>query len=78
MAMRERASNQAPQIQAEVDPWLSMSDVAERLHVSKDTVSDWIAKRGLVGKRLPSGRLWRIRASALDAWMESLSEEAQP
>jgi excisionase family DNA binding protein len=62
------------------DPWLTMDDVAGRLHVHKATVSEWInraASQRLVGVRLPGQRLWRIRASALEAWLRRLEEQEQ-
>jgi excisionase family DNA binding protein len=56
------------------DPRLMMEDVAERLRVSKGMVATWIQRGDLTGKRLPGGRLWRIRESALEAWIEGQSE----
>ena len=48
-----------------VDRLLKPSEVATRLNVPVKTVWAWLRLGQLKGERLPGGRLWRIRESAL-------------
>lgn len=49
------------------DRWLSVSEIAEYLGISKDTVYGWIASKGLPGHRI--GRLWKFKRSEVDQWI---------
>lgn len=49
------------------DRWLSVSEIAEYLGVSKDTVYSWIANKDLPGHRI--GRFWKFKRSEVDAWV---------
>jgi len=49
--------------------WLSVDEIAEHLGVSRDTIYNWIS-----GKKMPApkiGKLWKFKASEVDAWAES-------
>ena len=51
------------------DRWLSVDEIAQYLGVSRDTIYNWIATRGLPAHRV--GRLWKFKREAVDAWVES-------
>ena len=60
------------------DPWLSLSACAERAGVNRASVWRW-ARRGVRGVRLAAtmaGGAWRIRASALETFLNALTERA--
>ena len=49
--------------------WLSMKEVCEYLHISRDTVINWINR-----ERMPAhkkGRLWRFDVNEVDEWMKN-------
>lgn len=49
--------------------WLSVQDIAAYLGVKDETIYVWIAK-----KRMPAhkvGRLWKFKATEVDAWVRS-------
>lgn len=50
------------------EPWVSGDEIARHLGVAKDTVYRWIETRGLPAHRM--GRLWKFKASEVDAWVE--------
>ncbi len=49
--------------------WLSMNDVCKYLHISRDTVMNWIKKEGMPAHR--KGRLWRFDINEVDEWMKN-------
>lgn len=51
------------------EPWLSAEDIASHMGITKDTVYQWIAERGLPAHRM--GRLWKFQASEVDDWVRS-------
>jgi len=51
------------------DRWLSVDEIAEYLGVSRDTVYNWIATRGMPAHRM--GRLWKFKKEPLDEWVQS-------
>lgn len=51
------------------DRWLSVDEIAEYLGISRDTVYNWIAERGMPGRKV--GRFWKFKKDAVDAWVES-------
>ena len=52
----------------EKDPLLTPEQVAERLHISRLTIGNWLRSGKLKGVKV--GRLWRVRESDLDAFLE--------
>jgi len=49
------------------EKWLSVSQIADHLGVSKDTVYSWITERQMPAHRI--GRLWKFRCSEVDSWV---------
>jgi excisionase family DNA binding protein len=49
---------------------LTLEQVAERLAVSRKMVFDWVRAGKIPGVKM--GRLWRVKESALDAFIDSL------
>jgi excisionase family DNA binding protein len=52
------------------DQWLTVSQVAERLQVHEETVRRWLRQERLEGHNFSGRTGYRIRASALDRFME--------
>lgn len=46
-----------------------MDEITEYLGVSRDTVYNWIATRGMPAHRV--GRLWKFKKEAVDTWVQS-------
>ena len=57
-------------------PLLTAREVAERLHVSTETILRWVRRGQLAGIRLPGGAL-RFSEDALDAWLEDRATPRQ-
>ncbi len=49
--------------------WLSMKEVCEYIHISRDTVMNWIKKEGMPAHQ--KGRLWRFDRNEVDEWMKN-------
>lgn len=49
--------------------WLSMKEVCVYLHISRDTVMNWIKKEGMPAHQ--KGRLWRFDVNEVDEWMKN-------
>lgn len=49
--------------------WISMKEVCEYFHISRDTVMNWIKKEGMPAHR--KGRLWRFDINEIDEWMKN-------
>jgi excisionase family DNA binding protein len=49
---------------------LTLEEVAERLAVSRKMVYDWIRDGRMPGVKM--GRLWRVKESSLDAFIDAL------
>lgn len=69
-AARIAETGRGPAREASVnEPWLSAEDIASHMGITKDTVYQWIAERGLPAHRM--GRLWKFQASEVDDWVRS-------
>ncbi|MEU4177529.1 helix-turn-helix domain-containing protein [Streptomyces sp. NPDC026589] len=51
------------------EPWLSADDIAAHLGITKDTVYEWIALKGMPAHKL--GRLWKFQTTEIDEWVRS-------
>ena len=51
------------------EPWVSVEHVAGHLGVAKESVYRWIDGKGLPAHRV--GRLWKLRLSEVDRWIEA-------
>lgn len=67
----------------QIEPWLSLEEIARHLGVSQDTVHRWIR-----GKAMPAhkvGHLWKFQVSEVNDWVRAgkprvgthLSEESR-
>ena len=46
-----------------------MKEVCAYLHISRDTVMNWIKKEGMPAHQ--KGRLWRFDVNEVDEWMKN-------
>ncbi len=51
------------------EPWLSVSEIARHLGVSRDTIYKLISRKQLPGHKI--GKLWKFRAAEVDDWVKS-------
>jgi len=49
------------------DRWVSVTDVAEHLGISRDTIYRWIETKGLPAYRV--GRHWKLKLEDVDRWV---------
>lgn len=57
-------------IEKNSDVWIGISEAAEYLGVTKETVRNWIKKQnGIPAQKI--GKLWKFKRSELDAWIKS-------
>jgi excisionase family DNA binding protein len=62
-----------------IEKYLSPEEIAEALGIVPATVREWLKKGELKGMKL--GRLWRVKESDLEAFLESkgiTSEKTKP
>lgn len=51
------------------EAWVSLSEIAEHLQVSTDTVHRWIRAKKIPVHRV--GRFWRFQVSEIDEWVRA-------
>ena len=56
-----------------IERWVSIKEIAEYLGVSRDTILNWIAKKGMPAAKI--GRCWRFKVSEVDAWVKTGAAE---
>ncbi len=49
--------------------WISITEAAEHLGVTKDSIRKWIKKTDVPAHKI--GKLWRFKKSELDEWVKS-------
>jgi len=59
-----------------VEPWHTMEELTKYLQVSRESVLEWIAERGLPAHKL--GRLWRFKYSEIDEWIRTGEASGEP
>lgn len=50
-----------------IEPWLSVQEIAQHLTVSKETIYRWLDRKLIPAHRI--GRLWRFKATEVDKWV---------
>ncbi len=55
-----------------VEPWTTVGEIAEALQVSEHTVRAWLRAGRLHGRNFGGQIDWRVRASALEAFLAEL------
>lgn len=56
-----------------VEKWLSVSQIAEHLGVSKETIYRWVENhKGMPCHKI--GKLWKFKTSDVDVWMRGSSK----
>lgn len=53
----------------QVEPWLSVEEIADHLKISKETVYRWLEKGKIPAHRV--GKQWRFKLSEVDEWVKS-------
>lgn len=51
-----------------VENWLSVSELAQHLGVSKETIYRWLKAGTIPVNRI--GKLWKFKASLVDLWVK--------
>ena len=49
------------------ESWINLSDAAEYVGVSKDTIRNWIKNSNMPAHKV--GRLWKFKKSEIDLWI---------
>ena len=49
--------------------WVSVDEIAEHLGVRRETIYNWIEKRGLPAHKV--GHLWKFQKKDVDSWVKS-------
>lgn len=52
-----------------IEKWSTLKDVQEYLGVGRESILQWIAKRGMPAYKV--GRLWKFKLSEVDEWIRS-------
>jgi excisionase family DNA binding protein len=52
----------------ELEPWLSVEEIARHLSVSKETIYRWLEREKIPAHRM--GKLWRFKPSEVDEWVK--------
>lgn len=53
----------------QIEPWLSVEEVAKHLGVSKESIYRWLERKTIRSHRV--GKLWKFKASEVDQWVMS-------
>lgn len=56
-------NNQTP------EKWSTLKEVQEYLGIGRETILQWIAKRGMPAYKM--GKLWKFKLSEVDAWIKA-------
>ncbi len=59
----------------QLEPWLSVEEIAQYLGVSKETIYRWLEKGMIPAHRM--GKLWKFKPSEVDDWITSGGAERQ-
>jgi len=53
----------------QIEPWLSLEEIARHLGVSQDTVHRWIRLKSMPAHKV--GHLWKFQVSEVNDWVRS-------
>ncbi|MCC6897528.1 MAG: helix-turn-helix domain-containing protein [Polyangiaceae bacterium] len=56
-----------------LEPWVTVDQVATHLGVAMDSIYRWIERRSLPAHRI--GRLWKFKLSDVDDWVRARGAE---
>jgi excisionase family DNA binding protein len=51
----------------ELEPWLSVEEIARYLGVSKETIYRWLERETIPAHRM--GKLWKFKPTEVDQWV---------
>ena len=51
------------------DNWIGIEEAAQYMGVTKETVRNWIKKRGIPAHKI--GKLWKFQKCELEEWIKS-------
>lgn len=51
------------------DKWLTVNEICEYLHTTRDTVYKWIEQKQMPANKV--GRKWLFRKDEVDTWVKS-------
>ena len=54
------------------DRWYSVEEICKHLHVSKETIYNWLKQEGMPGYRIK--RKWLFQRSEVDTWFRAKGE----
>lgn len=57
----------------QLEPWVSLCEIARHVGVSTDTIHRWIRNREMPAHKV--GRLWKFKVSQVDSWVQSRGAE---
>lgn len=52
-----------------IEKWSSLKEVQAYLGVGRETILEWISKRGMPAYKV--GKLWKFKLSEVDDWIRS-------
>ncbi len=56
------------------EKWVSLSEIADYIGVSKDTIRNWIKHSNMPAQKI--GRLWKFKISDVDEWIAARNDNS--
>ncbi len=60
----------------QIEPWLSVEEIAKHLGVSKESIYRWLERKTIPSHRV--GKLWKFKPSEVDQWVMSGGASSMP
>lgn len=57
------------------EKWISLSEIADYIGVSKDTIRNWIKQSNMPAQKI--GRLWKFKISDVDEWIADRNDNSE-